>query len=425
MPTSIRDYGDLATTADMTFDEVFRDNVSNPTMDGTIARKYNGAQPTPPITPCFSEETHATGTSAEAAYESITGTFNDVELRYRVDHTRVLGTGHLGSVRGCIDRSTGRRRAVKSVRKDDPAAMPGCLAREIALLREMNHRSVLRLVDVFEDVEYVHLVTELYTGGELFDRIVERASSNNGRPCFAEEEAARIIRQVLGAVSYMHDRGIVHRDLKPENILFESRDEGQSSPVVKIVDFGLARKHGGKEPPMTTIVGTPYYIAPEVLCKRYDRSCDLWSVGIVAYILLCGYPPFDGANKAEVYDAVRRGTYRFPSKEWSVASTEARAFVRRLLRTNPRKRMTARRALDHPWIEKNNVVRNYHNATAIDDEGEDRQDTSSVEVAFHRSSRREDEIICRDGPPPMRKRNPSKARKALLHNVRKALFTDV
>lgn len=221
--------------------------------------------------------------------------------------------------------------------------MPGGLAREMMLLREMNHRSIARLADVFEDVDYVHLVTELYTGGELFDRIVERSSSNNGRPCLAEVEAARIIRQILGAVSYMHDRGIVHRDLKPENVLFESRDEG--SPV-KIVDFGLARKHNasgsGKEPPMSTIVGTPYYIAPEVLRKKYDRSCDLWSVGVIAYILLAGYPPFDGADNAEVYDAVRRGTYRFPSEEWSVASGEARDFVRRLLSEDVRHRRPRR-----------------------------------------------------------------------------------
>merc|ERR1712013_760162 len=194
------------------------------------------------------------------------------------------------------------------------------------------------------------------------------------------------IHQILAAVSYMHERGVVHRDLKPENVLFETGDE--ESPI-KIIDLGLSRKHhGSTEPPMGTIVGTPYYIAPEVLRKCYDKSCDLWSVGVISYILLCGYPPFNGANNAEVHAAVRRGRYCFPSADWRHTSREARQFVSRLLQKDPRKRMTVDQALDHPWIVKHVNIR-------VLEVEEERQDNSSVEVVLE-GLPRTDAIICDD-----------------------------
>jgi serine/threonine protein kinase len=352
----------------MIFDEVFDKSIhdNSPMMNNATIRytsrlvspSYNQQQDTAdcyampidvPISPCTSEES-----SASAAAMSITGKFSNIEQNYHIDQ-RVLGTGHHGTVRECIDRTTGQRCAAKSIRKSDPAVKPGGLAREIMLLQDMKHRTIVQLVDVYEDAEYVHIVTDLCKGGELFDKIVEKSSNScNGAKCFAEDEAARIIHQVLMAVSYMHKKHIVHRDIKPENILFEKTDE--ASPV-KIIDLGLARKHfGGLEPPMTTIVGTPYYIAPEVLRKKYDKSCDLWSVGVVAYILLCGYPPFNGTNNDETHRAVLRGQYHFPSKDWKGASQEARDFIRRLLQMNPRKRMTAEEALNHPWLVRHTRI---------------------------------------------------------------------
>eukprot|EP00579_Thalassiosira_antarctica_P023209 CAMPEP_0201987002 /NCGR_PEP_ID=MMETSP0904-20121228/91569_1 /ASSEMBLY_ACC=CAM_ASM_000553 /TAXON_ID=420261 /ORGANISM="Thalassiosira antarctica, Strain CCMP982" /LENGTH=169 /DNA_ID=CAMNT_0048541089 /DNA_START=1302 /DNA_END=1807 /DNA_ORIENTATION=- len=168
---------------------------------------------------------------------SITGKFSNIEYKYHID-PRILGTGQQGSVRECIDRVTGQRYAVKSIRKSDPSVKPGGLAREIMLLQEMEDSNIIQLVDVFEDADYVHLVTDLCTGGELFDKICEKSSnSDNGAACFAEDEAARIMYQILTAVSYMHKRGIVHRDIKPENILFEATDDDST---VKIIDFGLS-----------------------------------------------------------------------------------------------------------------------------------------------------------------------------------------
>ena len=278
------------------------------------------------------------------SYEPAQECLDDIEMKYHID-ANVLGEGHHGSVRQCINRSTGKRHAVKSICKSAPSVNIRGIQREVSLLKSLKHDRILQLDEIYEDSEYVHLVTELCTGGELFDKIVEKSST--GRGCFSEDEAARILCQLLEAVLYLHKNDVVHRDIKPENIMFETSDEDSN---IKLIDFGLARKHKQSDAPMSTIVGTPYYLAPCVLNKSYDRSVDLWSVGVIAYILLCGYPPFNGANNKEVYASVQKGLFYFPSAEWGHVSHAAKDFVIRLLQTNPKRRMTAEQALAHPWI---------------------------------------------------------------------------
>jgi serine/threonine protein kinase len=340
------------------------------------------------------------GASSPASPCGIIGEYDDIERRYRVD-PRVLGTGNHGSVREGTDIATGERRAVKSIRKCDGRAGTGSIAREIALLREVDHRGIVGLVDVFEDDMYVHIVTDLCGGGELFDRIIQKTQrgcdGGDDGPCFSEGEAARVVYQILDAVSYLHDRDIVHRDIKPENILFDTPDE--DSPV-KLIDFGLSRKHaaGGVEPPMSSFVGTPYYIAPEVLNKKYDRSCDLWSVGIVAYTLLSGYPPFNGADNDRVLDAVRGGRYSFPAVDWGRTSRESRDFVRRLLQKDPRRRMTAREAMAHPWILRHRgagEVDRWRGGVAAAPTG-----TATAGVAPSAEAAPRGASTCRANPPP-------------------------
>lgn len=274
--------------------------------------------------------------------------FSHVEEKYHIEPS-LLGEGHHGSVRKCFNRVTGKHYAVKTICKNAPSVNVKGIQREVTLLESLNYQRILQLDDVFEDSQYVHLVTELCTGGELFDKIVEKTSKGSG--CFSELEAARMLHQLLEAVSYLHQNNIVHRDIKPENILFETKDEDSD---IKLIDFGLARKHKSREAPMTTIVGTPYYLAPEVLAKSYDKAVDLWSIGVIAYILLCGYPPFNGASNKEVYASVKRGLYHFPLAEWGHVSHAAKDFVVRLLQTDPRCRMTAEQALSHPWIVRHN-----------------------------------------------------------------------
>jgi len=342
---------------------------------------------------------------------SITGKFDNIEYKYHID-PQVLGTGHHGSVRQCTNRASGLRFAVKSIRKNDPNVKPAGLAREISLLREMKHDNVVELVEVFEDSEYVHLVTDLCEGGELFDKIVEKSCTDNGSPCFTESEAARIMHQILSALSYMHKKGVAHRDIKPENILFktntaddENSSSSSSSPVVKIIDFGLSRKHfANSEPAMSTIVGTPYYIAPEVLRKRYDKSCDLWSVGVIAYILLCGYPPFNGTSNDQTHRCVLKGRYYFPQEDWEGISSEAVDFIKRMLKTDPRKRMTLEQALNHPWIVKHVNVNVNVAKVVIMNEEDQLQDHSSVEVVYSEKPRKKRTEHLLGGSPPRSRR---------------------
>ncbi|KAL7555080.1 hypothetical protein ACHAWF_019004 [Thalassiosira exigua] len=370
-----QDFG-IASTAGKGFDELFPS-------DDVIMGGLRDDAPLRLVSMPHDEELGMC-TSASFDGHSITGRVGNIERKYHID-PRVLGTGHYGSVRECIDRATGEKCAVKSIRKNDPEVHTGSLLREIELLEEIKHNNIIQLVDVIEDAEHLHLVTNLCEGGELFDKIIQKTShdSRNGPPCFSEDDAARILHQILVAVSHMHQRDIVHRDIKPENILFETKDE--DSPV-KIIDFGFARKHFGNqgEPPMTTTVGTSYYIAPEVLERKYDKSCDLWSVGVIAYVLLCGYPPFNGADDDKVHDAIRCGWYRFPAEEWSGSSREARDFIRHLLQFDPRNRMTAEQALEHPWIKNHVGV-------------EEKENKPSTEAAPKRRPRRItiNDIFCR------------------------------
>lgn len=163
------------------------------------------------------------------------------------------------------------------------------LLNEIEILKQLDHPNILKLFEFFQDQKRFFLVTEFCNGGELFDKIAEEQY-------FSETDAAKIIKQILSAVNYCHQRSIVHRDLKPENILL-NRD--LNDPKITIIDFGTSGVFDPDQK-MQQKYGTPYYIAPEVLGNSYDEKCDLWSIGVILYILLCGYPPFNGANDEQI-----------------------------------------------------------------------------------------------------------------------------
>ena len=170
-------------------------------------------------------------------------------------------------------------------------------------MRTLDHPNVIKLYELFEDARNVYLVMELCTGGELFDKII-----NKGH--FTEKEAAFIFQQIISAIFYCHKNFIVHRDLKPENFLFQNPD---FRSTLKIIDFGLSKiwAKGEDQKSFRTRAGTPYYIAPEVLAGDYDESCDIWSSGCILYILLCGYPPFYGSSDAQILERVKKGAYSF------------------------------------------------------------------------------------------------------------------
>ncbi len=177
-------------------------------------------------------------------------------------------------------------------------------------------------------------------GGELFDKISEEQ-------CFSERDAAHILRQVLSAINYCHTRKIVHRDLKPENLLL---DKDTENPKIKIIDFGTSQMFD-PDKKMSQKFGTPYYIAPEVLKKSYNEKCDLWSCGVILYILLCGYPPFNGANDKQIIEAVLKGKFTLDEPEWDDVSDDAKDIVKKLLTLDPEKRVSANDALQHRWIK--------------------------------------------------------------------------
>lgn len=251
-------------------------------------------------------------------------------------------------VRECkhLRKRTNQTFAVKSLDKRKISRIDH-IRREVYFLYRMKHHGIMKMIDCYEDLNYVHIITEKCTGGELFDRISDNTTQTG---CFTEDKASSIIKSMLEAVAYLHDNDIVHRDIKPENVLFET---DQEDAPIKLIDFGLARKHTPGDEPMANPVGTAYYMSPELLEGNYDKSCDVWSVGTIAYILLCGYPPFNGDTDPEIFESIRIGHFEFPHLAWSDKSDMAKDFIMSLLQMDPNTRLTAKEALMHPWIRNN------------------------------------------------------------------------
>jgi calcium/calmodulin-dependent protein kinase I len=254
----------------------------------------------------------------------------------------VLGTGAFSTVRAGFHRSnTDISYAVKCINRkklseEDEAA----LLDEVAILKEMKHTSIIRLYDFFTEPATYYLVMERMRGGELFDRIVAKAYYN-------EKEARDTCKIVLEAVGYCHKNHVAHRDLKPENLLLLSEDDDSA---VKIADFGFAKKvyvHNS----LKTQCGTPGYVAPEILeGTPYDERADMWSVGVILYILLGGYPPFIESTQRDLFRKIRKGDYEFHEEYWGTVSTEAKDLISSLLTVNCKDRLTASDAMRNSWI---------------------------------------------------------------------------
>ena len=250
-----------------------------------------------------------------------------------------LGSGSFGTVRVGVHKLTGQTRAVKILKKSEQDEEQ--LFLEVDILAKLSHPNIMQIHEFYDDSTNFYIVSEFCPGGELFDTISEKG-------IFTEKEAAHIMKQILSAVCYSHQNNIVHRDLKPENILLDDKSD---DPVVKLIDWGGAR-YFSKNKKMTKINGTPYYIAPEVLREVYDEKCDIWSCGVILYILLCGYPPFNGDSDVDIMKAVKKGEYDFPPEEWDSISKEAIELVKNMLKYDPKSRMSAFECLSHPWFKK-------------------------------------------------------------------------
>jgi len=298
----------------------------------------------------------------------------------RRDLGKELGSGHFAKVRlgtkkddashtvaiKCIKKAKGSKLAIiqaevcrrpisSSCRARAPGSQPAGPAsfasaerappsrtRQVDILKKVDHPYIVKCYDAFDTKECMFLVMEIMKGGELFDRIVDKGH-------FTEQDAVGVTAKLLSAIKYLHDIGIAHRDLKPENLLMADETENAE---VKITDFGLSKVFDDHSTVMQTPCGTPGYIAPEVLqMAGYDKQCDLWSMGVIVYILLCGFPPFYADNDAQLFEKIKRGEYEFLRPYWDPISTEAKSFIRNMLVVDPKKRYDCDAAMNDPWLK--------------------------------------------------------------------------
>ncbi|CAL9072349.1 unnamed protein product [Musa textilis] len=261
---------------------------------------------------------------------------------------RKLGQGQFGTTYLCTEGATGKEFACKSISKRKLTAKEDVedVRREIQIMHHLSgHRNVVTIKGAYEDPLYVHIVMELCEGGELFDRIIQRGH-------YSERKAAELIRIVVGVVEACHSLGVMHRDLKPENFLLANKDDDSS---LKAIDFGLSVffKPGQI---FTDVVGSPYYVAPEVLRKHYGPEADVWTAGVILYILLSGVPPFWAETQQGIFDAVLKGFIDFDTEPWPMISDSAKDLIRKMLCSRPSDRLSAHEVLCHPWICENGVA---------------------------------------------------------------------
>jgi calcium-dependent protein kinase len=264
-----------------------------------------------------------------------------------VFNKKEVGSGHYGCVRKAkrkVDK--GKTYAVKTVDKKKLKGDIALLKNELEMLRFSDHPNIIQFYEIYQDNISYHFVMELCEGGDITTRLEKDGP-------FKEDQARRIIFQVLLAINHLHTCGIVHRDIKPDNFLFKSSD---ADSTIKLIDFGLSRKYqiGSK---MKSVLGTPYYVAPEILEKRgYTEKCDVWSAGVMLYLLLVADFPFQGTTHAELFENIKQGEYSLrASKEIMALSKPGKDLLAKLLNTSPERRISAREALRDPWFDSINI----------------------------------------------------------------------
>ncbi|KAK6863845.1 hypothetical protein PG990_006714 [Apiospora arundinis] len=267
----------------------------------------------------------------------------DKKAKYRFGKT--LGAGTYGIVREA-DGPTGKV-AIKIILKKNVKGNEKMVYDELDMLQRLKHPSIVRFVDWFESRDKYYIVTELATGGELFDRICEQGK-------FTEKDASQTIKQVLGAVDYLHRNNVVHRDLKPENLLYLSKSP--DSDLV-LADFGIAKMLDTKDEVLTTMAGSFGYAAPEVMLKKgHGKPVDMWSMGVITYTLLCGYSPFRSENLQDLIDECSNAQVVFHERYWKDVSQDAKDFIMHLLQPEAENRWTSQQALDHIWLSGKNAT---------------------------------------------------------------------
>ncbi|KAI3462769.1 hypothetical protein Pfo_019432 [Paulownia fortunei] len=310
-----------------------------------LARRHGSVKPNGAAIPEGKEV--AEGTGLDKSFGFSKNFYSKYELGEEI------GRGHFGyTCRAKFKKGElkGQEVAVKVIPK---AKMTTAIAiedvrKEVKILRALTgHNNLIQFYDAHEDHDNVYVVMELCEGGELLDRILSRGGK------YTEDDAKTVMIQILNVVAFCHLQGVVHRDLKPENFLFTSKEENS---ILKAIDFGLSDFVKPDER-LNDIVGSAYYVAPEVLHRAYSTEADVWSIGVIAYILLCGSRPFWARTESGIFRAVVKAEPTYEEPPWPTLSSEAKDFVKRLLNKDPRKRMTAAQAICHPWVRNSNDVK--------------------------------------------------------------------
>jgi len=263
---------------------------------------------------------------------------NDVEKTYKIG--KELGAGNFSVVRLATRRSDSKKFALKIIDKRLCEGKEEMIETEVTILRSIEHPNIVCLEEDFDTPDKLYLVLQLVEGGELFDRIVDQGS-------FTEKDASRLVRQMASAIDYLHSKDIVHRDIKPENLLFRDREPDSD---IMLADFGLSKRLSDQMA-LLTACGTPNYVAPEILMQKgYGKPVDIWSLGVITFILLSGYPPFYDENDAVLFQKIMRGKFEFDPVYWDAISESAKELISMMLIPDPNKRFNAAQVCAHPWV---------------------------------------------------------------------------
>jgi calcium-dependent protein kinase len=279
----------------------------------------------------------------------------NVDVKYIIDYSREIGRGHSTIVRKCRERKTGHRYAIKSICKSNKKRLLREIENEAIILAGIDHQNIIEIHDVLEDDKHFHVVTELCTGGELYDRVATTSTKSKAKH-HSEREAVCILQQIVKVIAHCHEKQIVHRDLKLENILLKTKHKDDLD--IKIIDFGLSTKHDAEnDEPLTARVGTIYYVAPEVLKRCYTKTCDIWSIGVITYGLLSGDFPFSGTSDIETLKMIVSDLRQveFPSTKWDGTSENAKDFIRACLQKDLSLRPSAAELSQHAWLKEEKI----------------------------------------------------------------------
>ncbi|OMJ79435.1 hypothetical protein SteCoe_20536 [Stentor coeruleus] len=258
-----------------------------------------------------------------------------------------LGRGSFGEVCISTHKLTNSKKAAKIIYLNESNTKElDKLTHEVSILKLLDHPNIIKVFEIYKNKNKLYIITELFTGGELFDKIQKIKN-------FGENQAAKYMLDIVSAMMQCHDQNIIHRDLKPENLLFENNDQNAK---LKLIDFGTSRFFT-PENKLNKAIGTCYYMAPEILTTSYNKQVDVWSLGVILYIMLCGHVPFPGKNDQEIYSKIKGAPLSFSQQTWQGVSEEAKVLLRKMLDKNPNSRFTIEQVFNDNWLQSRGMGR--------------------------------------------------------------------